>query len=151
MAINRLKDPPTWLKVATTLENPPTPTHSCVISIRIFIVASVRWQDGDKIISPWQWEFHPDETSSYGILPCTLFEYKYSISRYRDSQCNNKMVWGLSNFYDKNSFWKKNGIFILKQPPGYKLHLIVSNPNGIVSIWRQRLQSFRILPTPIAH
>ena len=27
MAINRLKDPPTWLKVATTLEMPPTPTH----------------------------------------------------------------------------------------------------------------------------
>ena len=27
MAINRLKDPPTWLKVATTLENPLTPTH----------------------------------------------------------------------------------------------------------------------------
>ena len=24
---NRLKDPPTWLKVATTLEKPPTPTH----------------------------------------------------------------------------------------------------------------------------
>ena len=27
MAINRLKDPPTWLNVATTLENPLTPTH----------------------------------------------------------------------------------------------------------------------------
>ena len=27
VAINRLKDPPTWLKVATTLEKPPTPTH----------------------------------------------------------------------------------------------------------------------------
>ena len=27
--INRLKDPPTWLKVATTLEKPPTPTHMC--------------------------------------------------------------------------------------------------------------------------
>ena len=27
MAINSLKDPPTWLKVATTLEKPPTPTH----------------------------------------------------------------------------------------------------------------------------
>ena len=27
MAINKLKDPPTWLKVATTLEKPPTPTH----------------------------------------------------------------------------------------------------------------------------
>ena len=26
-AINKLKDPPTWLKVATTLEKPPTPTH----------------------------------------------------------------------------------------------------------------------------
>ena len=27
MAIKRLKDPPTWLGVATTLEKPPTPTH----------------------------------------------------------------------------------------------------------------------------
>ena len=27
VAKNRLKDPPTWLKVATTLERPPTPTH----------------------------------------------------------------------------------------------------------------------------
>ena len=27
VAINKLKDPPTWLKVATTLEKPPTPTH----------------------------------------------------------------------------------------------------------------------------
>ena len=27
---NRLKDPPTWLKVATTLEKPPTPTHNKV-------------------------------------------------------------------------------------------------------------------------
>ena len=27
VAINRLKDPPTWLKVATTLETPPIPTH----------------------------------------------------------------------------------------------------------------------------
>ena len=26
-AIKRLKDPPTWLKVATTLEKPPIPTH----------------------------------------------------------------------------------------------------------------------------
>ena len=23
----KIKDPPTWLKVATTLEKPPTPTH----------------------------------------------------------------------------------------------------------------------------
>ena len=27
VAINRLKDPPTWLKVATTFEKPPTLTH----------------------------------------------------------------------------------------------------------------------------
>ena len=27
VAIKRLKDPPTWLKVATTLEKPRTPTH----------------------------------------------------------------------------------------------------------------------------
>ena len=27
VTIKRLKDPPTWLKVATTLEKPPTPTH----------------------------------------------------------------------------------------------------------------------------
>ena len=27
VAKNTLKDPPTWLKVATTLEKPPTPTH----------------------------------------------------------------------------------------------------------------------------
>ena len=27
MGINRLKDPPTWLKVATILEKPPTITH----------------------------------------------------------------------------------------------------------------------------
>ena len=27
VAIKRLKDPPTWLKVATTSEKPPTPTH----------------------------------------------------------------------------------------------------------------------------
>ena len=27
VAIKRLKDPPTWLKVATTLEKSPTPTH----------------------------------------------------------------------------------------------------------------------------
>ena len=26
VAINRLKDPPTWLKVTTTLEENPTPT-----------------------------------------------------------------------------------------------------------------------------
>ena len=28
VAINRLMDPPTWLKVAITLEKPPTPTHT---------------------------------------------------------------------------------------------------------------------------
>ena len=28
VTINRLKDPPTWLKVATTSEKPPTLTHS---------------------------------------------------------------------------------------------------------------------------
>ena len=28
VVINRLKDPPTWLKVATTLEKLPTPTHN---------------------------------------------------------------------------------------------------------------------------
>ena len=27
VAITRLKDPPTWLKMTTTLEKPPTPTH----------------------------------------------------------------------------------------------------------------------------
>ena len=27
VAIKRIKNLPTWLKVATTLENPPTPTH----------------------------------------------------------------------------------------------------------------------------
>ena len=26
-ALKRLKDPPTWLKVTTTLEKTPTPTH----------------------------------------------------------------------------------------------------------------------------
>ena len=28
VAMNRLKDWPTWLKVATTSEKPPTPAHS---------------------------------------------------------------------------------------------------------------------------
>ena len=28
VAMNRLKNPPTWLKMVTTLEKPPTPTHS---------------------------------------------------------------------------------------------------------------------------
>ena len=30
VAINKLKDPPTWLKVGTTLEKPPTSTHGVV-------------------------------------------------------------------------------------------------------------------------
>ena len=30
LAMNELKDPPTLSKVATTLEKPPTPTHSFV-------------------------------------------------------------------------------------------------------------------------
>ena len=55
MAKNRLKDPPTWLKVATTLEKPPAPTHD--IETRYFY-----YQYGDfymktktiqKIISQW--------------------------------------------------------------------------------------------------
>ena len=38
VAINRLKDLPTWLKVATTLEKPPTPTHEVNIrKIKIMI------------------------------------------------------------------------------------------------------------------
>ena len=37
VAINRLKDPPTWLKVATTLEKPPTPTHC------IFLREKKKW------------------------------------------------------------------------------------------------------------
>ena len=31
---NRLEDPPTWLKVATTLEKPPTPTQGLVQETR---------------------------------------------------------------------------------------------------------------------
>ena len=36
VAKNRLKDPPTWLKVATTLEKPPTPTHITWTSVDKF-------------------------------------------------------------------------------------------------------------------
>ena len=31
VAENRLKDPPTWLKVATTLEKPATPTNLSLV------------------------------------------------------------------------------------------------------------------------
>ena len=33
VAIKRLKDPPTWLKVATTLEKPSTPTHDNILKM----------------------------------------------------------------------------------------------------------------------
>ena len=33
VAINIFKDPPTWLKVAATLENIPTPTHYTKIKL----------------------------------------------------------------------------------------------------------------------
>ena len=35
VAMKRLKDPPTWLKVATTLEKPPTPTHRRITRMAI--------------------------------------------------------------------------------------------------------------------
>ena len=37
VAIKRLKDPPTWLKVVTTLERPPTPTHMAAYSSELFV------------------------------------------------------------------------------------------------------------------
>ena len=37
MAMNRLKDPPQWLKVTTTLEKPPTPTHMFPRTLYIFM------------------------------------------------------------------------------------------------------------------
>ena len=35
VVINRLKDPPTWLNEATTLEMPPIPTH-----LHLFVIAN---------------------------------------------------------------------------------------------------------------
>ena len=46
-AITRLKDPPTWLKVATTLENPPTPhplTFLELINLNIIALIAVLLQ-----------------------------------------------------------------------------------------------------------
>ena len=42
VAINRLKDPPTWLKVATTLEKPPITNHREISS-----------HQGEKIGKNW--------------------------------------------------------------------------------------------------
>ena len=47
--INRIKDPPTWLKVATILEKPPTPTHPTTTrktdncKMRIYIWIYLAW------------------------------------------------------------------------------------------------------------
>ena len=44
MVLKRLKDPPTWLKVTTTLEKTTTPTHSSDATIFIFVITiNVRW------------------------------------------------------------------------------------------------------------
>ena len=63
MAINRLKDPPTWLKVATTLENPTSPrnTHmklwkqniAKTVSKRIFQIV-IRWLAWTGRYSYWR-------------------------------------------------------------------------------------------------
>ena len=48
MAIRRLKDPPTWLKVATNLEKLPTPTHTvCLVQWPLTLTYIF------KVIQPW--------------------------------------------------------------------------------------------------
>ena len=51
-SIKRLKDPPTWLKVATTLEKPPTPTH---VNDRGFVDSTSRQQYIGGLVQVSEW------------------------------------------------------------------------------------------------